>query len=53
MWLQHIGPDEVQITLISSLPQNTTGKLALVALNMLGKVLGRAIEALVCQGVLG
>lgn len=53
MRLQHIRPDEVQITFISSLPQDTTGKLALVALDVLSKVFSRAIEALICQGVLG
>lgn len=52
MRLQHIRPDEVQITFIGSLPQDTTSKFALVALDVLCKVLGRAIEALICQGVL-
>lgn len=52
MRLQHIRPDEVQITFIGSLPQDTTGQLALVALDVFGKVLSRAIEALIRQGVL-
>lgn len=53
MWLQHVIANKVQITFIRSFPQNTAGKLTLVALNMLCEVLSRSIEALVCQGVLG
>ena len=52
MRLQHIRPDEVQITFIGSLPQDTTGKLALVALDVFGEVFSRAIKALIRQGVL-
>lgn len=52
MRLQHIRPDEVQITFIGSLPQDTTGKLALVALDVFGEVFSRSIEALIRQGVL-
>ena len=51
MRLQHIRSDEVQITFISSLPQDTTGKLALVALDVLSKVFSRTIESLIRQRV--
>lgn len=52
MRLQHIRSDEVQITFISSLPQNTTGQLALVTLDVFSKVLSRSVETLICEGVL-
>lgn len=52
MRLQHIRPDKVQITFISSLPQNTTGQLTLVTLDVFSKVLRRSVETLIRQGVL-